>query len=213
MARLAAKKKALFYPTPLEIVELIAGNITPAVRDSPDEGMGSILDPCCGTGEPLAVLGNHLNLLTYGNELHPARFAQAKTRLDHCLNGAREFLVVEGQFNVIFNNPPYDQALGGRRMEVDHIRADLELLMPGGLGIWVIPEPIIDFELCSLLVTHLLHVNIRRFPLPEYDRFKQVVIFGIKRDNLAAYTIPKARIPMSVMPRRIWWPEPAKSLL
>jgi tRNA G10 N-methylase Trm11 len=65
-----------------------------------------MLDPCCGTGEPLALLGRHLGLTTYGNELHPERFAQARTRLDHCLNGPREFLEVEGQFSAIFDNPP-----------------------------------------------------------------------------------------------------------
>ncbi len=181
MARLKAKEKILFYPTPLEIVETIASNVIPS-------GGGTILDPCAGTGEPLALLGSQLGLTTYGNELHPERFAQARTRLDYCLNGAREFLQVEGGFNVIFDNPPYDQALGGGRMEVEHIRYDLNLLVPGGLGIWVIPETIIDFDLCSLLLNHLRQVNIRRFPEPEYDRFKQVVVFGLKRNEVAAYT-------------------------
>ncbi len=180
MARLAAKAKVLFYPTPLEIVETIAQNIITPLQ-GPDERAGSLLDPCCGTGEPLALLGNHLGLMTYGNELHPDRFQQAKARLDYCLNGAREFLEVAGQFNVIFDNPPYDQELGGQRMEVSHIRHDLALLRSDGLGIWVIPETILDYGLCSLLAGNLRQVNIRRFPLPEYDRFKQVVIFGIKR--------------------------------
>jgi hypothetical protein len=51
-------------------------------------------------------------------------------------------------------------------MEVEHIQHDLALLGVNGLGIWVIPEPIIDFELCALLVSHLKQVNIRRFRLP-----------------------------------------------
>ena len=50
MARLAAKEKALFYPTPLAIIELIISNIL-------SNGNGPILDPCCGTGEPVALLG------------------------------------------------------------------------------------------------------------------------------------------------------------
>ncbi len=191
MARLAAKAKVLFYPTPLEIVETIAENIITPIR-GPDERVGALLDPCCGTGEPLAWLGNHLGLVMYGNELHPDRFTQAKPRLDYCLNGAREFLEVEGQFNVLFNNPPYDQELGGQRMEVTHIRHDLALLMSGGLGVWVIPETILDYDLCSLLVGNLRHVNIRRFPQAEYDRFKQVVVFGIKRYQLLTHTYSAA---------------------
>src|SRR5687768_7469592 len=110
MARLAAKEKILFYPTPLEIVHCIASNIK-------STSGGTILDPCCGTGEPLAVLGQLLGLTTYGNELHPKRFNQARLQLDYCLNGAREFLQVGGWFNVTYDNPPYDQGLSGQRME------------------------------------------------------------------------------------------------
>lgn len=164
---------------------MIASNIVTAL-DGPDERVGRILDPCAGTGEPLALLGNHLGLRTYGVELHPDRYAQAKPRLDVCLNGAREFLETDGLFNLVFSNPPYDQDAGGQRMEVAHIRADLELLLAGGLGIWVIPETILDNGLCLLLATHLRQITIRRFPQPEYDRFKQVVIFGLKRDQPAS---------------------------
>jgi hypothetical protein len=191
MARLAAREKLLFYPTPLDIVETIAGNIIPGVA-GPDERVGAILDPCAGTGEPLALLGNHLGLVTYGNELHPERYAQARHRLDHCLNGPREFLDVVGRFSMIFNNPPYDQALSGERMEVMHLKADLALLSAGGLGIWVIPEPILDYGVCALLAGHLQQVAIRRFPQPEYDRFKQVVIFGLKRAEAAMDTYLQA---------------------
>ncbi len=164
---------------------------TLATNIIPGDG-GTILDPCCGTGEPLAWLGEKLGLTTYGNELHPARFAQARDRLDYCLNGAREFLDVAGAFTVIFDNPPYDQSLSGQRMEVEHLRHDLALLTPNGLGLWVIPEPIIDYELCSLLAGQLHQVNIRRFPQPEYDRFKQVIIFGLKRRETAHYTYAEA---------------------
>lgn len=191
MARLRAKEKLLFYPTPLEIVETMATNIISAVA-GPDARVGTICDPCCGSGEPLALLGHHLGLVTYGNELHPQRFAQAKPRLDYCLNGAREFLDVAGPFNIIFDNPPYDQALSGQRMEVEHIRLDLDLLAPDGLGLWIIPETIISYDLCSLLAGQLSQVNIRRFPMPDYDRFKQVVVFGVKRHQPLTQTYSEA---------------------
>ncbi|MCB0176455.1 MAG: hypothetical protein KDJ97_38510, partial [Anaerolineae bacterium] len=180
MARLRAKEKILFYPTPLSVVEVIATNVATAG--------GRLFDPCCGDGRPAHLLGQRLGLTTYGVELHPDRAAQAAQRLDHCLTGAREFLVTEPRFNLIFSNPPYDQELGGGRMEVTHIQLDLELLRPGGLGIWVIPEPVLDVQLCQLLVTHLEQVALRRFPQPEYDRFKQVVVFGRKRPSPAVNT-------------------------
>src|SRR5688572_908915 len=86
MARLAAVQKFHFYATPLPIVEVIATNIKPSSTG------GAILDPCCGTGEPLQLLGKKLGLTTYGNELHPQRFVLAQSLLDYCVNGAREFL-------------------------------------------------------------------------------------------------------------------------
>ena len=191
MARLKAKEKLLFYPTPLHIVDMIALNIVPGVS-GPDERIGAMVDPCCGTGEPLAHLGNHLGLLTYGNELHPERAAQARAKLDYCVTGAREFLAVEGQFNLCFNNPPYDQSLGGDRMELAHLRADLELLMPDGLGIWIVPETLITYGVCVLLTIHLRQLNLRRFPEPDYQQFKQVVIFGLKRSQILSDTYHQA---------------------
>lgn len=185
MARLGAKEKVLWYPTPIEIAHLITSNIIPGQR-------GSICDPCCGDGAALVTLGSHLNLATYGCELHTGRFLQAQTKIGYCLNGAREFLAVEGQFDVVFSNPPYDQALGGQRMEVLHIQADLELLLPGGLGIWIIPETIVDYDLCQLLTAHLYQIEVRRFPPPAYEQFKQIVIFGVKRSEPATYTYDKA---------------------
>ncbi|MCP4996134.1 MAG: hypothetical protein GY934_20495, partial [Gammaproteobacteria bacterium] len=192
MARLAAKEKVLFYPTPQEVMELIASNIlTPA--SGPDDRVGTILDPCAGEGVPVAMLGHHLGLISYGCELHPERFAQAKLRLDHCLSGAREYLDIAGQFTVLFDNPPYDQTLEGHRMELDHIQLDLDLLEPDGVGIWVIPAPIISWDLCNLLVQHLKRINIRKFPEPFYEQFKQVVILGVKRGEPSTYTYTRTQ--------------------
>ncbi len=185
MARLAAKEKVLFYPTPMEIMDLIAANLKPGAP-------GTILDPCAGTGAQVAYLGHLLSLERYGCELHPERFEEASTRLNVCLNGAREYLDVEGKFSMIFDNPPYDRSISGERMEVSHLRLDLDLLMTNGVGVFVIPVSIIDFELCQLLVMHLLDVQIRKFPEPYFSDFSQVVIFGIKRREPASYTYSKA---------------------
>jgi len=177
MARLVAVERFLFYPTPLEIVELIASNIKPSSTG------GAILDPCAGTGEPLQLLGKKLGLTTYGNEIHPQRYAIARQLLDHCLNGAREFLQISGRFNVLLDNPPYDWSLSGSRMELDHLIHDLTLLTLDGLGVWIIPESTIDRKLCYLLASTCRQIHMRRVPSPEYEKFHQVVIFGIKRNH------------------------------
>lgn len=175
MARLAAKEKLLFYPTPESVIDLIISNIEPSA------GRGTIIDPCAGDGKPVSILADRLNLDSYGIEIHPERARQAGGLLTHCLNGPREFVETNGKFDVVFDNPPYDFSLSGNRMELDHLKLDIELLDISGLGIWVVPESAIDFEFCRELTTKLSSVFMRRFPSPEYDQFKQVVIFGKKR--------------------------------
>lgn len=181
MSRLAAQQKLLFYPTPANVVNLIASNVKPS------EVGGAILDPCCGDGEPVLALAVKLNLIAHGNELHPGRFREASGKLRSCTNGAREFLRTDGQFDVVFDNPPYDQSVDGRRMEAVHIRADLELLAPGGLGVWVLPETIMDWSMFYELCSKLDGVAVRRFPDPEYAAFRQVVVFGNKVSDKGHY--------------------------
>ena len=74
MSRLAALEKVLFYPTPIQITEWILSNIEAC-------GPGNALDPCCGDGAPLALVGERLGLVTYGCEIHPQRAAQAAKRI------------------------------------------------------------------------------------------------------------------------------------
>ena len=185
MARLRAKESMLYFPTPPRVVFLISSNLIPSSG-------GTIFDPCCGTGEALVTLGSHLNLTTYGNELDPKRFTEAEAQVGHCLNGAREFLQIEGQFSCLFNNPPYDIELEGQRMEYSQLQQDMELLMPGGLGIWILPESAFDYNLCTLLINSLSDLAIRRFPEPEFEQFKQVVILGYRRTMPPSYTYGEA---------------------
>lgn len=180
MARLEAISKALFYPTPIEIVKLIASYVKVS-------GVGVILDPCAGDGGPIELLADQLKVTSFANELDPGRYEEVAGKVNHAVCGPRELLEVEGEFNVVFDNPPYDRSITGERMEIQHIKLDLKLLAPYGLGIWVVPESILDYDLCSFLCIELLQVIVRRFPMPEYDKFKQVVIFGIKREKPSTY--------------------------
>lgn len=102
MARLFATAKALFYPTPLRVSDLIAEGlerVQPAdwrepvkVRvpgasywDSTYKDVAkeySLLDPCAGTGEPAGRLARRLGCATTGVELDASRAAVAAGYLD-----------------------------------------------------------------------------------------------------------------------------------
>jgi methylase of polypeptide subunit release factors len=114
----------------MAIAELILSNIEAG-------GMGNAFDPCCGDGSPLALIGRGLGLKTYGSEIHPGRAAEAAKRLDHVVVGAREFLMLDGLFDVLLDNPPYDRSIAGRRMEIEHVLRDLNQIELGGLAIFI----------------------------------------------------------------------------
>jgi len=102
MARLFATAKALFYPTPLRVIDLIAEGLErvqpaewrepakvrvwgtsfagSAYKDVPKEY--SLLDPCAGTGEPAGRLARRLGCATTGVELDASRAAIAAGYLD-----------------------------------------------------------------------------------------------------------------------------------
>ena len=76
--RLAAQAKGGFYPTPEKVVDFIATLIrAPAGYYYQGREVLRILDPCCGTGEAVAQLGerlaqdNTMPIETYGVEPHP----------------------------------------------------------------------------------------------------------------------------------------------
>ncbi len=74
--RTAGKMKAGFYPTPVEVAELIADFIK---RPLMSDGI-RLLDPCCGEGEALKVLASRLGVReTYGVELDQNRAKAAST--------------------------------------------------------------------------------------------------------------------------------------
>ena len=64
---------------------------------------------------------------------------QAKTRLDYALCAPLEQTVIQGQADILFLNPPYDE-VGGERIELRFLRLALPSLREGGLAIFVLPE-------------------------------------------------------------------------
>ena len=89
--RLSAQAKGGFYPTPPNVVDLVAGLVhVPSSYYGCRETV-RILDPCCGAGEALTRLADRLSgpgavpVETFGVELHADRAEQARERLDRTL--------------------------------------------------------------------------------------------------------------------------------
>ncbi len=76
MARLESQARPGFYPTPDHLLPVIASYISPATVPA------NFLDPCCGKGEALNLLGLMLAAKTYGIELDRDRGTQAKNAVN-----------------------------------------------------------------------------------------------------------------------------------
>lgn len=180
--RLGGEMQAGFYPIP----EFIARRIRTCLHAS---GPSSFIDPCAGRGEALELVTKGFVGVTHGIELESERAAAARERLQVVLQGDALSTRVRGKYGLLYLNPPYHQA-EGRRLELAFLHHWQRYLTPGGVLIYVVPEPhLADYE--KTLSANFTDLAIFRFPGERYDTFKQVVIFGIKREYVThAATLP-----------------------
>ena len=100
MARLESQAKLGFYPTPDHLLPVIASYISPATVSA------NFLDPCCGEGEALNLIGLMLAGKTYGIELDKERGIQAKKVVSTVvISDAMRTRVSDNSFSLLFLNP------------------------------------------------------------------------------------------------------------
>ncbi|MCP4423505.1 MAG: class I SAM-dependent methyltransferase, partial [Chloroflexi bacterium] len=213
MTRLANIEKAGYFPLPSSITDLILTYITaphnsmPPQSASPHEGVGCggrILDPCAGEGTALITLAQTLHLEPFGVELHEGRAQtareaalalaarqltksrsaqlpkQTRTLNDSYLN----LITSRNGYNLLYLNPPYDWDSEDKRLEYQFLWKTRPWLQPGGLLIYVVSRHILRMrKAAKYIVSHYDQVRVYRFPDGEYERFKQVVLFGVRRPN------------------------------
>jgi len=182
--RLEGQSKAGFYPTPIEVARLIGSCLLAG-------GDAHLLDPCCGPGKALRAvcfyMQGYARNVTHGVELEEERAQEAAEKLDNVLVGDSLKARASGRFSLLYLNPPYDQADGGR-LELTFLHHWQRSLMPGGVLVYVVPEKYLP-AYAGTLTAQFERLSIYRFPDEHYDPFKQVVVFGVKREA-ASYPAP-----------------------
>jgi hypothetical protein len=190
MTRLANLEKAGYFPIPPPVTQLILSYI------SAPHG-GRVLDPCAGEGVALVDLAETLQLEPFGVELHEGRAREARARVDvflqelagrtidgaHLLSESYQSLVTSREgYNLLYVNPPYDHDDEDGRLEYQWLWKSRPWLQPGGLLVWVVPQHLLKFRKASqYLLSHFDDVRVFRFPDEVYERFKQIVLFGVRR--------------------------------
>jgi len=180
MARLASQAKMGYYPTPPLVVEHVKNALS---LQSP--GPFRFLDTCCGEGEALKLLAAGLSpeVETYGVELDETRLKKSSPKLNNVVWGdaLTELRVSLKAFSLLWLNPPYDWADGGR-LETRFLQAHLKYLAPRGWLVFVIPLQALKFVKEPL--AKLSNLRVYAFPQPQYFLFKQVVVVGQKQSTL-----------------------------
>ena len=184
--RLAGRIKLGFYPTPISVVDRIKSFISVSENQKINA-----FDPCCGEGLALNQLTESWNCATYGIELDEHRAEEAKQTLNHVLKCSyTQTRITNGCFSVLFLNPPYDEetfsngmVTSSERKEKIFLKDTIKYLKPKGLLVYIIPQTRLDKSIAKILSYRFENINVYRFQDKEYDAFKQIVVFGVKKKS------------------------------
>jgi len=195
--RLHGRAKAGFYPTPNHIVERIADLLTAAEVPAGYR----LLDPCCGTGEALEILGRKLGIKeTYGVELDRNRATLSKDKLLKVIAGSYNHLrSTENAYSLLFLNPPYDSDTEQKRLEHEFLIDTTGYLAPEGVLVFLIPHNQLIPQTARYLAYWYKQIKVYRFPDEDYQAFRQIVIFAVKKDTYSSDSATEAflnKIPL-----------------
>lgn len=158
--------------------------------DFPEEEV-CCLEPSIGNAEAvLAVTGKHLaereNIKVFGVELNQDTYDEVcgNPCVSFCLKAdfLNDVIISQNSFSFAFMNPPYGTKEDGERYETDFLKKVVPYLTKEAVMVLVIPRYVAadaDFvrEWCSEFET----VHLYRFHGKEYEKYRQVVLFGRKR--------------------------------
>ena len=205
LGRLMNHVRMGYYPTDLEHVKMMVNGIA-----FPPGITTNLLDPCCGCGSALRTLAMGNNCFTYGVELDQSRAEEAQSRLHRVAMGSFFYSRISHEaFHILFLNPPYLSVLGEGGTKARHekrfLAEGLEKLVLGGLLIYIVPYYRITSDIARILCDNFEDLSVYRFTEKEFQRFKQVVVFGKRRPKgrgaslvsaLMAACSNKDRIPL-----------------
>jgi SAM-dependent methyltransferase len=193
--RLAGRERLGFYPLPVAEAKRIRGFL-----DFPGERC-TALDPCVGDGVAFQFVTSDMEAHRCGIELDAYRAEQARAAVEELIHGnCFDVQCPVESFSLVYLNPPYDFEVGegnSRRMERLFLEHVYRWLKPGGVLVFVIPGPRIE-ECIATLSVHFRDVRVYRLTEPESVRYKQIVLFGVRRtrnerDRLQDAEITRAR--------------------
>ncbi len=145
----------------------------------------SAIDPCVGKGTALHLVTSDAEVQRYGIELDTDRARVASsTGIETIQGNCFDAVARPESFSLLYLNPPYDSEIGSlanRRMEAVFLEHTYRWLVMAGVLILVIPFERLH-DCAGVLASHFSNLNVFRMTDPESVQYRQIVVFGIRRD-------------------------------
>ncbi|MGB7137476.1 MAG: DUF6094 domain-containing protein [Acidobacteriaceae bacterium] len=178
MARSAARLKMGYYPLP----PIEAQNIRSQLAFS---GSCSVIDPCTGKGTALNLITAGAPVLRFGVELDTGRAEEAaKSGIRMIQGNVFDAHAKVESFSMLYLNPPYDSEInltGNRRLERLFLEHTHHWLVQHGVLVFVIPFEQLS-DCAGILSANFTGVSVFRMTETESVRFRQIVVFGVRRN-------------------------------
>ena len=163
-----------------------------------------VADPCAGGGQFLEALRQALGAepssyfpSVIGVEMEAGRARDLRERFpdEQTFHGdAFNLQWDKPAANVLFLNPPYDHG----KPEFQFLERFTSLLVPGGVLVYVVPDRVLGrSDVVDHLSKNFTDHQAFRFPEPQYQDFKQAVLFA-----------RRAPFPLDICPQNPTWADP-----
>lgn len=208
MARLFSQSVGGFYQTPPRLV----GPIARLIRRDPTVPC-AVLDPCAGEGAALEAFARVLvpevpekltnrSFLLYAIEMEAGRAKKCEERGSQYPYRSFETLHSDAfrvsleatstycGVSALYLNPPYDIDKEHFRTEEKFLRRFGSALMPNGILVFIVPGYTLKWS-ADTIARQYDHVTCFRFPEPEWNDYKQVVLYARRREFLSETPDPE----------------------
>ena len=171
------KTKLGFFPLPPAETERLRSCLSFAPEFS-------AADPCVGDGVAFARLLEGTPAHRYGIEIDSNRAEQARELGIETLHAnAMDVRCPAESISLLYLNPPYDLEAGqtnNQRLELAFLEHTYRWLKPGGMLIFVVPQP--QLKPCARILSEYFgDLTIYRLTEPACVQYKQVVLLGRRR--------------------------------
>ncbi|HKV78800.1 MAG TPA: DUF6094 domain-containing protein [Candidatus Sulfotelmatobacter sp.] len=171
------KTKLGFFPLPTAEAERLKNYL----KFAPE---CSAVDPCVGDGVAFTRLLEGTQAHRYGIEIDANRAKQARSLGIETLHAnTMDVRCPAESVSLLYLNPPYDLEVGqtnNQRLELVFLEHTYRWLKPGGVLIFVIPQP--QLKPCArILSEHFGDLAVYRLTEPASVQYKQVAVLGRRR--------------------------------